>query len=306
MPKTDCTYFCSRCCTKFDRKCNFVTHTIKRTLPSTRCKNKYTELDWSVYCKNAQAQIDYYNKHKKKKFLYNVEPTKEQVTMLANSSDQIHAIMRYHMNKEFYQPIINKFLNRKIKDGYRILTVERGHHHWEKKKYTYLIKDDIIYAPYKKNKELIKVGVVEDTYFNPADIRIMNTDGEEFWTRYKQWLLPDDPYSHDDVFVKNFYKINPYHSVVHSDEYDRVYCISDFDERMETYKIKADNTFFKPNSPDREPYGVTDIFFNITFDRNRRKFVHHENAINKLVSSCTKNRTDFQLVNSLIHQENQS
>ena len=60
------------------------------------------------------------------------------------------------------------------------------------------------------------------------------------------------------------------------------------------------------NSPDREPYGVTDTFFNITFDRNIRKFVHHENAINKLVSSCTKNRADFQLVNSLIHQENQS
>jgi len=304
MPKTDCSYFCLRCCMKFDRKCSFVTHTTQRTLPSTRCKNKYNNLEWSVYCNNAQAQMDYYKKHKK--FMYTTEPTKEQVTKLADSSDQIHAIMRYTMNKPFYQPVINKFLNRKIKDGYRILTVERGHHHWEKRRFTYLIKDDIIYTPYKKNKELIKVGTVEDTYFSPADIRIMDTNGEEFWTRYKQWLLPDDPYSHDDVFVKNFYKINPDHSVVHSDEYDRVYCISDFDERMETYKIRSDSTFFKPNTPDRPDYGVTDIFYNITFDRNTRQFIHHEHAINKLVSSCTKNRQDFQIVNELIRKENQN
>ena len=114
MSANNLSFYCARCGTKFTRLDVFKKHTLKRSAPSNRCKNKYTELDWSVYCKNAQAQINYYNKHKKKKFLYNVEPTKEQVTLLANSSDQIHAIMRYHMNKEFYQPIINKFLNRKI------------------------------------------------------------------------------------------------------------------------------------------------------------------------------------------------
>ena len=304
MPANNLSFYCARCGTKFTRLDVFKKHTLKRSTPSNRCKNKYNELDWSVYCKDSQKQIDYYNKHKKKKFMYTSEPTKEQVTKLVDSSDQIHAIMRYTMNKPFYQPVIEKFLKRKIKDGYRILTVERGHHEWEKRRFTYLIKNDIIYAPYKKNKELIKVGTVEDTYFNPSDIRIMDTNGEEFWTRYKQWLLPDDPMSHDDVFVKNFYKINPEHSVVHSDEYDRVYCISDFDERMETYKIRSDNTFFKPNTPDRPDYGVTDIFYNITFDRNTRKFIHHEHAINKLVSSCTKNRQDFQIVNELIRKEN--
>ena len=254
MPANNLSFYCARCGTKFTRLDVFKKHTLKRSTPSNRCKNKYNELDWSVYCKDSQKQIDYYNKHKKKKFMYTSEPTKEQVTKLVDSSDQIHAIMRYTMNKPFYQPVIEKFLNRKIKDGYRILTVERGHHEWEKRRFTYLIKNDIM--------------------------------------------------SHDDVFVKNFYKINPEHSVVHSDEYDRVYCISDFDERMETYKIRSDNTFFKPNTPDRPDYGVTDIFYNITFDRNTRKFIHHEHAINKLVSSCTKNRQDFQIVNELIRKEN--
>ena len=290
MPKTDCSYFCTRCGRKFTRIDVFKKHTIHRTEPSTKCHRRFPDIDWSAYCSAAEHQIIYYKKHKK--YLYTEPPTAEQAAKLIDNSAHIHPIMRYSWQKSFYKGIIDKFLDRKRRMGYDVITVQAGYNSWERKQFTYLVKDAIIFAPYSKNKNLVQVGVVESTYFKPCDVRIMDIKGEEFYSRYKQYISLSDPNSLDDALVKNFYKINPERSVIHIDTDDKVWCMpDDIDAPMLCYSIESDNTVFQPNTDRRPDYGVSGKYFNITFNRNTRKFVEHDMPITKLVSECTYDRS---------------
>ena len=304
MVKNDCSYYCARCSKKFVRVAAFKKHTIEQGEPNNRCVTKFPPIDWSIYCGDAEKQIAFYKKHKK--FKYNNEaPTAEQVAKLMDNSSNIHAILRYSHQKPFYQTIINKFFKKKIAAGYEVITVSRGYHEWERQEFKYLVKDNVIYTPYAKHKNLIQCGVVEPTYFNPTDIRITDSDGIEYYTRYKKYASSAaDPFRSNDAEVLNFYKIDET-SVVHIDEHDRVYVDpgEDIDVPMLCFKIQADPTVYSPNTDKRAPYGVTGCYYNVTFNRNRKTFIKHEKPIHKLVSDCTYNRSHYMNVFRARHRE---
>ena len=303
MVKTVNKYFCMRCGHHFKRLDKFKEHTIYRSEPSTKCPNRFPDIDWTTCCADAENQLKHYKT--KKKFLYSEPPTSEQASKLISKAANIHPIMRYNWDKPFYRTVIEQFLERKRAAGYEVLTVQRGYHGWERKEYTYLVKDGVIFAPYSKNKNLVQVGVVEYAYFNPTDIRITDTDGIEYYNRYKKYTSTRaDPFKGDDAAVYNYYKIDE-SSVVHIDEHDRVYV--DPGENIESevlcYKIEADSTVFSPNTDKRADYGVTGNYFNVTFNRNSKQFVEHEKPIAKLVSDCTYNRSHFRVVMKALHIE---
>jgi len=303
MVKTVNKYFCMRCGHHFKRLDKFKEHTIYRSEPSTKCPNRFPDIDWTTCCTDAENQLKHYKT--KKKFLYNESPTADQAAKLLTKAANIHPIMRYNWDKAFYRTVIEQFLDRKRAAGYDVVTVQRGYHVWERKEYTYLVKDGIIYTPYSKNRNLIQCGVVEYAYFSPKDIRIKDTDGIEYYNRYKKYASTNsDPFKADDAAVYNYYKIDE-SSVVHIDEHDRVYV--DPGEHIESealcYKIEADSTVFFPNTDKRADYGVTGNYFNVTFNRNSKQFVEHEKPIAKLVSDCTYNRSHFRVVMKALHVE---
>jgi len=277
MPnKNNCLYFCSRCRHPFNRLDKFKQHTIHREHPSKKCVSKIPHpISWITYCQDAEDQIHHYKL--KKQYKYIRAPTDEQVAMLQSKGNDLHFILRYHINKPFYKPVVDKWFEKKKRAGYEILRVRKGREMWESEEFVYLVKDGIIYCPYKKNKELIIVGHVEEAYYQKEDVRIMNDKSPEFKQRYNCRNC-DTVFTHGKNVVKNFYKIDPQYQVVHIDEEERVWVDTGLDHDNLKYIICEDRTVFEPNTDKRPPYGVDGTYYNISFSQNTKKFVYNDIA----------------------------
>jgi len=310
------SYKCFRCGKTFNRLDKFKLH-FKRPSPSNRCKDVFGgKISWSNIQKDAEKQIDYYKKHKKN--MYNTdEDIKNKISHYKKKQVNIHHVLRYNINFKKYKSLVKRWLDKKESAGYEILRVisKRSEHH--EIEYIYLVKNNKIYTPYKKNKNLIQVGEITPTTYLNKHIKV-EEQSPDYYLQYPQTTYKQ----HQKSRLENFMKIDP-NLIVYSekdevdikndikrdcefktDDNDEIIIDSNnrptiingyyYDHHiscespMLTYTIRRDDSNLMNSSTDKKGhcrvhgyYGETQTYYNTTYHANQRRFIKHEKPINK-------------------------
>lgn len=282
------SFYCLRCKKQLGRTTYFKKHCLGDA-PTKRCKNVGVDIDWLVVKHDAEKQLNYYKKHKK--YLYNEKPTDEQKKdAIINSNDFINQVFRYDL--ELTEEALQIWETKQKKLGYEILRVKADLHSLPyPKKITYLIKDKIIYTPYRNNKRyLIKVGYVDDIYYEPSCFNLKEKS-EEYKERYN---LNDttNKDTRDNAFIDNVCKINP--QLQRGFDKDEDGWIIDVytqpELQFKRYVIKEDRTVLNPNrclKAQSKPYGYNLTYYTDTFYETIRTFKINEYPINHKIKKHT-------------------
>ena len=299
-------FYCLRCKKQLGRTTYFKKHCLCDA-PTKRCKNVGVDIDWLVVKHDAEKQLNYYKKHKK--YLYNEKPTDEQKKdAIINSNDFINQVFRYDL--ELTEEALQIWETKQKKLGYEILRIKADLHSLPyPKKITYLIKDKIIYTPYRNNKRyLIKVGYVDDIYYEPSCFNLKE-NSSEYIERYN---LNDTTNKDtlDYAFIDNVCKIN--HKLIISKSYNEKeegWLISDYNHpeiEFTRYVIKEDRTVLNSNrclKAQNKPYGYNLTYYRTTFYETTRKFKRNEYPINHKIKKHTFTANQTMTLLYLRHEE---
>lgn len=300
----DKSFYCLRCKKKLGRTTYFKKHCLCDA-PTKRCKNVGVDIDWIVVQHDAEKQLNYYKKHKK--YLYNEKPTDEQKKdAIINSNDFINQVFRYDL--ELTEEALQIWETKQKKLGYEIIRVKADLHSMPyPKKITYLVKDKIVYTPYRNNKRyLIKVGYVDNIYYEPSYFNLKE-NSEEYIERYN--LNGDSSKdTRDNAFIDNVCKINT-KLQVGFDKDEGGWNIDAYTQpelEFKRYVINEDRTVLNPNrciKAQSKPYGYNLTYYTSTFYESTRKFKINEHPMNHKVKKHKFIANDSMTLLYLRHED---
>ena len=277
----DKSFYCLRCKKKFGRLHYFRRHCLGDS-PTKRCSNKGIDIDWSVVQHDAKKQLAFYKKNKK--YLYNEKPDDDKkLNAIINSNDFTHQLFRYDL--EIREDALQIWEAKQKKLGYEILRVKADLQSLRyPAKLTYLIKDKIIYAPYRNNKRyLITVGYVDDIYYEPTCFAV-EEKLKEYIERYE--INESTPKNNlDFAFIDNFCKIDP-KLQIDFDKDQNGWKIDAYDQpelKFKRYVIKEDRSILNSNrclKAQSKAYGYNLTYYSSTFFESIRKFKTNEYPTN--------------------------
>ena len=152
--------------------------------------------------------------------------------------------------------------------GYKILRVKYlAPHSFRTDELVYLLKDNIVYAPYPtKHRELIKLGYIDKIYYGDECFRIKKrVDPDEYMEMYKLSKYSTEE-EKDKAFKLNVMKISPIRQVFYDKDEKGWEINIDEMPNLEIYKlvIKADNTIID-NKKSNHTYGYDATYYSITY-----------------------------------------
>tara|TARA_R110001599_G_scaffold124137_1_gene296667 strand:- start:993 stop:1754 length:762 start_codon:yes stop_codon:yes gene_type:complete len=164
------------------------------------------------------------------------------------------------------------FLDKQINLGYEILYMDyviAGSNRSKAREIIYLVKKDIIYLPFRNdNRDLIKVGHVDDIYYEDKYFKVQH-NSIEYIKRYDitETSKKDDL---DYAFVDNICKIDTNNQIhFHKDENGWVIAKLGYD--FKKYVIKKYKQSRREDAFDDE-YGYDETYYGATFREGTRQF----------------------------------
>tara|TARA_R110002012_G_C11596048_1_gene606787 strand:- start:39 stop:1169 length:1131 start_codon:yes stop_codon:yes gene_type:complete len=151
---------------------------------------------------------------------------------------------------------------------------------WLEKRYYYLVKKNIIYAPFRdKNKQLIKVGHISDIIYEMKDIALDREYDPITWREfYGEEITQQDK---DMNYAKNYGKIS--REFKHKGTIKDGFTIKinedsdDEEDILRQYNIKAHTIDINGVS---KIYGATETYYSHTYKQRTQEFIENKNPEN--------------------------
>jgi len=272
-------FYCISCKKHFPRMNGFKYHmklikkaTLKRSSGSRKERTKgCTNIDnipWITCQDNAQEQIDHFKMPnakkrflKKEKFMY-MKLTKKDIILAKKQSSLAMGNLFTTMNGKTFKDmndedrkVLRVYFSKQINLGYRRLTMTKSTRHRGTDyigtydytldaKFYYLIKKNIIYAPFRDDKkQLIKVGYITNIKYGLEDINlcpILNTEEYKEVASGKNYGKIDYKLMHrgnkeDGITLKLYKQTDPYEDREELLQYNINQCSVDIEGKRKTY-----------------------------------------------------------------------
>ena len=306
-------FYCISCKKHFPRMNGFKYHTKlnarageKKVSLNKRERTKgCTNIDsipWITCQDNAQEQIDHFKMSnakkrflKKEKFMY-MKLTKKDIILAKKQSSLAMADLFTAMNGKTFKDmndedrkVLRVYFDKQINLGYRRITMTkstryRGNDYIGTYDYTlddkfyYLIKKNIIYAPFRDDKkQLIKVGRITNIKYGLEDINlcpILNTE------EYKEvYGTLETDYEKEEASGKNYGKID-YKLMHRGNKVDgitlKLYKQTDpYEDREELlqYNINQCSVDIEGKT---KTYGETAVYYSHTYKQLKQEFIENK------------------------------
>ena len=306
-------FYCISCKKHFPRMNGFKYHTKlnarageKKVSLNKRERTKgCTNIDsipWITCQDNAQEQIDHFKMSnakkrflKKEKFMY-MKLTKKDIILAKKQSSLAMADLFTTMNGKTFKDmndedrkVLRVYFDKQINLGYRRITMTkstryRGNDYIGTYDYTlddkfyYLIKKNIIYAPFRDDKkQLIKVGRITNIKYGLEDINlcpILNTE------EYKEvYGTLETDYEKEEASGKNYGKID-YKLMHRGNKVDgitlKLYKQTDpYEDREELlqYNINQCSVDIEGKT---KTYGETAVYYSHTYKQLKQEFIENK------------------------------
>ena len=306
-------FYCISCKKHFPRMNGFKYHTklnaragekkvsINKRERTKGCTN-IDSIPWITCQDNAQEQIDHFKMSnakkrflKKEKFMY-MKLTKKDIILAKKQSSLAMADLFTTMNGKTFKDmndedrkVLRVYFDKQINLGYRRLTMTKStryrgtdncgtYDYILYDKFYYLIKKNIIYAPFRDDKkQLIKVGRITNIKYGLEDINlcpILNTE------EYKEvYGTLETDYEKEEASGKNYGKID-YKLMHRGNKVDgitlKLYKQTDpYEDREELlqYNINQCSVDIEGKT---KTYGETAVYYSHTYKQLKQEFIENK------------------------------
>ena len=235
-------------------------------------------ISWNKAYINYKKQLVYYKKNKSFMYPNKTLSKKELIEARLTSSRElkdyfIELTQQYPEKTNEMEKVKEDFLDKQINLGYEVLTMDyviAGSGRSKAREIIYLVKDDCVYLPFRNdNRDLIKVGYVDDIYYEDSYFRVQDYS-KEYIDRYEltETSTKDDK---DHAFVDNICKIDTRHQV-YFDKDDQGWIIAKLGYFFKKYVIKKYKHARREDAFDDE-YGYDESYYTTTFREGTRTFI---------------------------------
>jgi len=306
-------FYCISCKKYFPRMNGFKYHmklikqaTLKHNSGSRKERTKGCTNDdnipWITCQENAQEQIDHFKMPnakkrflKKEKFMY-MKLTKKDTMMAKKQSSLAMANLFTTMNGKTFKDmndedrkVLRVYFNKQVNLGYRRITMTKSTRHRGidyagsydytlEDKFYYLIKKNIIYAPFRDDKKkLIKVGNITSIKYGLEDINLcplLNTQ------EYKEiYGTLETDYDKEVASGKNYGKID-YKYMHRGNKVDgitlKLYTDkTPYEDREELLQYNINKCSIDVEGKTKK-YGLTEIYYSHTYKQFTQDFIENK------------------------------
>jgi len=318
-------FYCLSCKKYFSRMDGFKYHMklknqpISRNRPRTKGCTNINNISWITVQENAKKQIEHFKlpnavkrKQHKTKYMYMNKLTTEDILKARKSNvNSITTLFLKYKGWDFSnkkdKQVIKLYLEKQVTLGYEIIKVRHQYRSNDEimgsgrtaKHYYYLVKDNIIYLPFKtQHRELIKVGKIEDINYTIEDIKFSMLTDPILYTRIYKGKTEQEAYR------LNYGKIS--RELIHKGNIEngftlKIKCKENTTLQLKQYVIEPytcminglekiygfyKKTFVKKYQEKKKLFDVeikTQIYYSHTYQQNTEAFAENEFPLNEKI-----------------------